>query len=80
MPTGFCCEVYYADKMLEFAFTHTNRFSEEYFSFVNGQFTLDGGTHLSAFREGVARGVNEFYPKGKQTGLLEKELFCILNP
>ena len=55
----------YRDKTLEFCFTHTNRFSEEYFSFVNGQFTLDGGTHLSAFREGVARGVNEFYPKGK---------------
>ena len=57
--------IVYRDKTLEFCFTHTNRFSEEYFSFVNGQFTLDGGTHLSAFREGVARGVNEFYPKGK---------------
>ena len=38
--------------LAEFVFTHTNRFTEEYFSFVNGQYTSDGGTHLSAFREG----------------------------
>jgi len=54
---------YYADKTLEFAFTHTNRFSEEYFSFVNGQYTSDGGTHLSAFREGLLRGINDFAGK-----------------
>ncbi|MEI6892431.1 MAG: toprim domain-containing protein [Pontiella sp.] len=54
---------YYSDKMLEFAFTHTNRFSEEYYSFVNGQYTSDGGTHLSAFREGILRGVNDFANK-----------------
>ena len=46
-------------------FTHTNRFGEDYFSFVNGQYTGDGGTHLSAFREGVARGLNEFSAKQK---------------
>ena len=53
----------YADNTLEFAFTHTNRFSEEYYSFVNGQYTSDGGTHLSAFREGLLRGVNDFAGK-----------------
>jgi topoisomerase IV subunit B len=58
---------HYRDKMLEFAFTHTNRFSEEYFSFVNGQYTTDGGTHLSAFREGILKGINEF-SKGKYDG------------
>ncbi|MBP8303214.1 MAG: ATP-binding protein [Phycisphaerae bacterium] len=52
--------LYYRDKTLEFAFTHTNRFSEDYYSFVNGQYTTDGGTHLSAFREGILRGVNDF--------------------
>lgn len=46
--------------MLEIAFTHTQRFNETFFSFVNGQFTVDGGTHLSAFREGFLKGVNEF--------------------
>ena len=51
---------HHRDKMLEFAFTHTNRFSEDYYSFVNGQFTSDGGTHLSAFREGLLKGVNEY--------------------
>jgi DNA gyrase subunit B/topoisomerase-4 subunit B len=54
---------HYADKMLEVAFTHTNRFSEEYYSFVNGQYTSDGGTHLSAFREGLLRGINDYAGK-----------------
>ncbi|MBN1646681.1 MAG: type IIA DNA topoisomerase subunit B [Spirochaetales bacterium] len=48
---------------LEFAFTHTNNYGETYFSFVNGQFTSDGGTHQSAFREGYLKGVNEYYQK-----------------
>ena len=52
--------LHYRDKTLDFAFTHTNRFSEEYYSFVNGQYTSDGGTHLSAFREGLLKGINEF--------------------
>jgi DNA gyrase subunit B/topoisomerase-4 subunit B len=51
---------HFRDKMLELAFTHTNRFNEEYMSFVNGQYTTDGGTHLSAFREGLLKGINEF--------------------
>lgn len=51
-----------ADK-LEFAFTHTKAYGETLFSFVNGQFTSDGGTHLSAFREGLLKGVNEYYRK-----------------
>ena len=54
---------HFRDKMLELAFSHTNRFNEHYFSFVNGQFTCDGGTHLSAFREGVLKGINEFSKK-----------------
>ena len=49
---------------LEFAFTHTNAYSETHFSFVNGQHTADGGTHLSAFREGLLKGVNDVFKKG----------------
>jgi topoisomerase-4 subunit B len=49
---------------VEFAFTHTNNYGESYFSFVNGQFTNDGGTHQSAFREGLLKGVNEFAKNG----------------
>jgi DNA gyrase subunit B/topoisomerase-4 subunit B len=59
--------LHYRDKTIDFAFTHTNRFSEEYYSFVNGQYTSDGGTHLSAFREGVLKGINE-YNKSKFSG------------
>jgi len=59
--------LHFRDKTLDFAFTHTNRFSEDYYSFVNGQFTNDGGTHLSAFREGLLKGINE-YSKGKFDG------------
>jgi topoisomerase-4 subunit B len=54
-PT-FHCKV----DRLEFAFTHTHNYGETYFSFVNGQYTNDGGTHQSAFREGVLKGVTEF--------------------
>lgn len=54
---------YYKGKQLEFAFTHTGNYGESYFSFVNGQNTSDGGTHLSAFREGILKGVNEFFKK-----------------
>lgn len=52
---------YYRGKQLEFAFTHTHNYGETYFSFVNGQYTSDGGTHLSAYREGILKGVNEFF-------------------
>ncbi len=48
---------------LEFAFTHTNSYGETYYSFVNGQYTNDGGTHQSAFREGLLKGVNEYAKK-----------------
>ncbi len=48
-------------KQLEFAFTHGESYGENYRSFVNGQYTSDGGTHQSAFREGLLKGVNEFF-------------------
>jgi DNA gyrase subunit B/topoisomerase-4 subunit B len=60
--------LHYASKTLEFCFTHTNsRYGETFFSFVNGQYTADGGTHLSAFREGLLKAVNE-YSKGGYEG------------
>ena len=54
---------YYKGKQLEFSFSHSNAYGENYFSFVNGQYTSDGGTHLSAFKEGFLKGVNEFFRK-----------------
>ncbi len=55
--------VYYHDSTLEFAFSHTDGYSDTYYSFVNGTYTSEGGTHLSAFREGLLKGVNEFSGK-----------------
>ncbi len=48
---------------IEVAITHTNQYGEEYYSFVNGQHTTQGGTHLTAFREATARVIKEFYDK-----------------
>ena len=60
--------LHYASKTLEFCFTHSNsRYGETFYSFVNGQYTSDGGTHLSAFREGLLKAVNE-YCNGKFEG------------
>lgn len=58
--------LHYRSKQVEFAFLHTHSYGESYFSFVNGQYTSDGGTHLSAFREGILKGVNEFAKKNFQ--------------
>ena len=55
--------LHHREKTLELALTHTQRFSETHYSFVNGQYTSDGGTHLSAFREGVLKAVNDFTKK-----------------
>ena len=55
--------IYYQDATLEFAFSHTEGYSDTYYSFVNGTYTSEGGTHLSAFREGILKGVNEFSNK-----------------
>ena len=48
---------------IEIAFTHSAQYGEEYYSFVNGQHTTQGGTHQSAFKEHIARAIKEFYGK-----------------
>lgn len=48
---------------IEMALTHSNQYGEEYYSFVNGQFTTQGGTHLAAFREAIVKTIREFYKK-----------------
>ena len=48
---------------IEVVITHSNQYGEEYYSFVNGQHTTQGGTHLSSFREAVSRVIKEFYSK-----------------
>ncbi|HNX89598.1 MAG TPA: DNA topoisomerase IV subunit B [Paludibacteraceae bacterium] len=51
---------------IEIAFTHSDQYGEEYYSFVNGQHTTQGGTHQSAFREAVAKTIKEFYNKNHE--------------
>ncbi len=58
--------LHFKGKSIEFAFLHSSSYGETYFSFVNGQYTQDGGTHLSAFREGILKGINEFSKKNFQ--------------
>lgn len=48
---------------IEMAVTHSNQYGEDYYSFVNGQYTTQGGTHLAAFREAIVRTVREFFKK-----------------
>ncbi len=48
---------------IEIAMTHGRQYGEEYYSFVNGQHTTQGGTHLSAFREAIAKTIRDFYKK-----------------
>ncbi|MDF2550041.1 MAG: parE [Chlamydiales bacterium] len=77
--------LYFRKKELEFAFLHTHSYGENYFSFVNGQYTVDGGVHLSAFREGILKGVNEFAKKNFQgidvrEGLIGAVLVRVQDP
>ena len=53
--------IHYKDERIEFAFCHAADSGEKYYSFVNGQYTSDGGTHLSAFKGGLLRAVNEHF-------------------
>ena len=58
--------IHHKEDKIEFALTHTDDYGENYFSYVNGHYTTDGGTHLSAFREGILKAINEFYKSSYQ--------------
>lgn len=55
-------------KTMEIIFTHTNRYNDEFHTFVNGQYTTDGGTHLTAFKEALTKALNEYDPKKRFDG------------
>lgn len=55
--------IHFKSEDIEVSLTHGNQYGEEYYSFVNGQNTTQGGTHLAAFREGIVRGVREAFKK-----------------
>ena len=76
---------HYVGEHLQFAFTHTNAYGENYFSFVNGQCTSDGGTHLTAFKEGFIKGVNDFFQSNYKSedireGITAAILVKVKNP
>jgi len=55
--------IHFVDEDIEVAITHGNQYGEEYYSFVNGQRTTQGGTHLVAFREAIVKTIRDFYNK-----------------
>ncbi|MCP4220724.1 MAG: type IIA DNA topoisomerase subunit B [bacterium] len=55
--------IHLKDEDIEVVITHGNQYGEEYYSFVNGQYTTQGGSHLQAFREGIVKTIREFYKK-----------------
>lgn len=72
-------------KMCEIAFLHTSMYGETVFSFVNGQHTTDGGTHVQAFRDGLCRAINDYSKKSFQSvdareGLVAAVLVRVKDP
>ncbi len=70
---------------IEVAITHANQYGEEYYSFVNGQFTTQGGTHLAAFKEAVSRTMKDFFAKNFEysdirTGMVAAIAIKVENP
>ena len=63
---------------IEVAFTHTNQYGEEYYSFVNGQHTTQGGTHQSALKEHLARTIKEFFNKNFEYGDIRNGLVAAI--
>ena len=61
--TGLYPIIHLKGEDIEIAFTHTSQYGEEYYSFVNGQHTTQGGTHQSAFKEHIARTIKEYFNK-----------------
>lgn len=55
--------IHFKSEDIEFALVHDNHYGEEYYSYVNGQHTVQGGTHLNAFKEAIVKTVREFYNK-----------------
>lgn len=63
----------------EFALTHCEMYGEEYYSFVNGQHTTQGGTHQAAFREAIVKTIREFYKKDFDTGDIRASMIAALS-
>ncbi|MXN90448.1 type IIA DNA topoisomerase subunit B [Flavobacterium sp. Sd200] len=72
--------IHLKDNDIEIAMTHSKtQYSEEYYSFVNGQNTTQGGTHLGAFREAVVRTIKEFYNKNFEASDIRKSIVSAIS-
>ena len=65
---------------IELALTHNRKqYSEEYYAFVNGQHTTQGGTHLSALRESIVKTIREFFKKQYDSSDIRKSILCAIS-
>lgn len=64
---------------IEIAFTHGNQYDEEYYSFVNGQHTAQGGTHQAAFREAIAKTLREFFRKSYDNSDIRSSIVAAIS-
>jgi len=71
--------IHIRDGEFEFSFTHCEMYGEEYYSFVNGQHTTQGGTHQAAFREALVKTIREFYKKDFDTNDIKASLIASLS-
>ncbi len=72
--------IHIKEQDFEFAFTHSrNQYSEEYFSFVNGQYTTQGGTHLVAFKESIIKTIRDFYKKEFEASDIRTSIIAALS-
>jgi topoisomerase-4 subunit B len=70
--------IHLEDDDIEVAFTHGRTYGEEYYSFVNGQHTTQGGTHQSAFRESVAKVIRDFYNKNYEASDIRQSIVAAI--
>jgi topoisomerase-4 subunit B len=71
--------VHYKAGDIEFALSHSSHYGEEYYSFVNGQYTTQGGTHLAAFREAVVKTIREFYKKNYEASDIRQAIVAAIS-
>jgi len=71
--------IHLKDKDIEIAITHGNNYGEEYYSFVNGQNTTHGGTHLSAFKEAIVKTLRDFYKKDFDTSDIRASIISAIS-
>lgn len=64
---------------IEIALTHTQGYGEEYYSFVNGQYTPQGGTHLTSFKESIARTIKDFFQKNLDASDIRTSISCAIS-